>query len=119
MECKPKIINRKEVKPTSPSDGVYEYWLTNKDTPTENISYAYVIFEKGISSGEHIHSAEEIFYFVKGTGKIIVNNEEYDIKPDLCVYVPKNISHNIIGTKDSNIEVFVTIGSTEIETKYF
>lgn len=118
MNFKNIFIEKDKVKPDCPSEGVFEYWLVNKDLPSENVSLAIVKFGKNISSGSHRHNVEEIFYFLKGSGKVIVGTEERNIKPGLCVYIPKNILHNIIGTQNNSIEVIVILGGINIKTEY-
>jgi len=46
----------------------------------------------------HIDSYHHVFYFLKGVGVGYINNEEYEIKPELVVEIPAGIAHGYKNT---------------------
>jgi len=62
--------------------------------------------------GFEIHEDNDQFFrFEQGTGKVIIDGNEYDIKAEDAVIVPSGAKHNIINTSDSEALKFYTIYS--------
>jgi mannose-6-phosphate isomerase-like protein (cupin superfamily) len=117
MDFKEVFTEKNKIKPNCPVKGIAEYWLIDKNTPSENVSLLLVNFDKNISGDMHRHNVEEIFYFIKGSGEIIVGEKKQDIKPGLCVYIPKNVLHNVICGRENGIEAIVALGGVNIESE--
>lgn len=57
--------------------------------------------------GEEIHEQNDQFFrFEAGNGKVIVNNEEYDVKDGDCVIIPAGSSHNIINSGTNELKMY-------------
>ena len=73
------------------------------------------------SEGEfrnHIDPYHHVFYFIKGTGVGYINNEEYEIKPELIVEIPAGIDHGYKNTgKEQLILLTINIPKMELEKK--
>jgi len=53
----------------------------------------------GGSAPVHVHEGlEEIFYFIRGTGVVILNGEEIKVKAGSVVAIPPGITHGIRNT---------------------
>lgn len=52
--------------------------------------------------GEEIHTGDQFFRFEKGTGKVIIDGNEYQIKDGFAVIVPAGAKHNVINTSTSD-----------------
>ena len=44
----------------------------------------------------HAHT-DEIYYFIDGTGSMILDDEEIEVHPGVVVYVPRGMKHKAIG----------------------
>jgi len=64
------------------------------------------IIEQGSSSNPHLHDdAEEIFYVVSGTGRVKVGEEEEDIAPGSCIFIPPKTLHQLLNTGNVELKV--------------
>lgn len=50
------------------------------------------------------HSWPEMFIILKGKGKAIVHDEQFKIKPNTAIYIPRNSIHQVIAEED--VELF-------------
>ncbi|HEY82007.1 MAG TPA: cupin domain-containing protein [Dehalococcoidia bacterium] len=65
-----------------------------------------VIIGQGSSSNPHVHDdAEEIWYVVGGTGRVRVGEEEEEIGPGSCVFVPPKTVHQLLNTGQTELKV--------------
>ncbi|MBN2203026.1 MAG: cupin domain-containing protein [Candidatus Aenigmarchaeota archaeon] len=56
----------------------------------------------------HKHDADEVYLFLKGSGKIIIDKKKLTVKKDDLVTVPSNKYHRVINTGRNDL-VFLTI----------
>ena len=78
-----------------------------KDT-TENDNFRKVLFTTSLSQlvlmalkpnediGEEEHDVDQFFRIDEGSGKVIINEKEYDIKDGSAFVIPANTKHNVI-----------------------
>lgn len=66
-------------------------------------------FRRGKRSGMHKHSVEECFFILRGRGKAMINGNEYELEPDICLYCPTGTPHDFINT--SNCESLVLLAN--------
>ena len=71
-------------------------------------SFSQAIIPPRCSSRPHYHlEAEETFYFIKGKGKMIVENREFDIAPGDAVLIMPSERHQILNSSENNLEFIV------------
>lgn len=64
------------------------------------------IIEQGSSSNPHLHDdAEEVFYVISGTGRVKVGEEEEDIAPGSCIFIPPKTLHQLLNTGHEELKV--------------
>lgn len=61
--------------------------------------------------GEEVHNVDQFFRFEQGTGKSIVDGNEYEVKDGDAIIVPAGAKHNIINTSNSDLLKLYTIYS--------
>jgi mannose-6-phosphate isomerase-like protein (cupin superfamily) len=50
----------------------------------------------------HSHAGqEEVYFFVGGTGKMIVDDQEFDVQSDDVVFIPDGAFHKVINTGEA------------------
>ena len=55
---------------------------------------------------EHQHGTEqELLFFFEGTGKVLVNGEEYPVQPGTMVYAGQQNAHKIINDTDQDLKM--------------
>ena len=72
----------------------------------EKISVGLGIYRKGENAEWHAHpESEEVMYFTKGRGVILLENgEKAEIVPDTVTYVPIGERHKIENTGEDSLE---------------
>lgn len=64
----------------------------------------------------HAHSHddhEEVYYIIKGQGRIIVDGDDEPIHDGDCIYIPVGSMHQIINDSDEKIEFLAFAGNTK------
>ncbi|OGZ22419.1 MAG: cupin [Candidatus Nealsonbacteria bacterium RIFCSPLOWO2_01_FULL_41_9] len=62
--------------------------------------------------GEEVHETlDQFFRFEKGTGKVVLEGEEFEVKDGFAAVVPAGTKHNIINTSSSEPLKLYTIYS--------
>ena len=62
--------------------------------------------------GMEVHAENDQFFrFEKGTGKCIIDGDEYDLKDGVAIVVPSGAEHNIINTSETEDLKLYTIYS--------
>ena len=73
---------------------------------TTKMWFGLSIIDAKSRSNPHRHNdAEEIFYVISGKGKIRVDQEEENVGPGSCVFVPIGMEHQLINENDEIFKV--------------
>jgi len=75
----------------------------------ENLEFLeYHMLQPGGKLEEHTNDHyEEIYYILKGSGIMLVDKKEYEIKQDDAIYIPKTVIHGIINNTQDFINYLV------------
>ncbi|PIR93992.1 cupin domain-containing protein [Candidatus Falkowbacteria bacterium CG10_big_fil_rev_8_21_14_0_10_39_11] len=66
----------------------------------------------GEEIGAEVHDDHDQFFrFEVGAGKVMIDDNEYEVKADDAVVVPAGAKHNVINTSDSEVLKLYTIYS--------
>lgn len=86
---------------------------------TKRISLVLSKVKVGGKSNPHSHdTSEEVFYVISGRGKMIVDDEECEIEPGSCIYIPVGSVHQLINTCDETLNV-ATVASPPWQREKF
>ena len=96
---KTRIIRCTQAKLKEVTPGLHEKIVFDK-TLTEELIIILVVLDTGAKTEVHIHKGEEAFYILEGEGRGIVGDKEYSLKPDSCLYIPANTTHQVINIGD-------------------
>lgn len=79
-----------------------------KPNPASRISAVELawFFEGGRTVRHTSRSTEEIFYFVRGNGTVVLDGTAYDAAPGSAFLVPRNVTHEIRNTGDGAMAHF-------------
>jgi mannose-6-phosphate isomerase-like protein (cupin superfamily) len=55
----------------------------------------------GEDIGLEVHGVDQFFRFEKGKGKVIIGNNEYEVKDGDVIIVPAGMPHNVINTSET------------------
>lgn len=63
----------------------------------------------GEEIGEEVHHLDQLLFFVAGSGKAVLNDEELEFSQGQCVIVPAGTKHNFINTSDNEAVKLFTV----------
>lgn len=76
----------------------------------ENLQLVLMSLKPGEDIGSEVHNENDQFFrFDLGSGKVVINETEYEVKDGDAVVVPAGTEHNVINTSDSDDLKFYTI----------
>ena len=105
-----KIVRKEDVTPIKNADGELFYEMLGRGVNLGNAihhSVGHVEVLKGFSTNKHYHPiAEETYYFIKGIGKMIINNKEFIVKPGDVVLINSNDTHQLFA-ENEDVEAIV------------
>jgi len=68
----------------------------------ENLQLVLMSLKPKEDIGEEIHEENDQFFRIdKGTGKVLINETEYDVSDGDAIVVPKGANHNVINTSET------------------
>lgn len=73
---------------------------------TEKSQLVVMSLLPGEDIGEEVHDVDQFIRIEEGSGKAVLDGEEYDIEDDFAVVVPAGTSHNIINTGDEAMKLY-------------
>jgi quercetin dioxygenase-like cupin family protein len=104
-----KIVQLNEIKGMTFPAGRTTRVLTGRDLlPAKNFTAGYVVIQPKGKVPLHAHSNEEIYIFVRGTGKIKVESKEEIVEAFSAIYIEPNTEHLLENIGDDEmIMIFV------------
>ncbi len=61
----------------------------------------------GEEIGSEVHPENDQFFrFEAGSGKVVINNTEYEVSDGDAVIVPKGSTHNVINTGEESLKLY-------------
>jgi len=71
-----------------------------------NFEWGIIVFKPGQELGKHCHNeVEEHFYFLEGSGKMVVEGQTYDATPGAAFRLDPPECHNIINDGDTDLRL--------------
>lgn len=63
--------------------------------------------------GEEVHEVDQILVFIEGSGKAIINNDQYEISPGDLFVVPAGTLHNFTNDSEIKLKLFTIYAPPE------
>jgi mannose-6-phosphate isomerase-like protein (cupin superfamily) len=100
-----EVVNRKNAAPFTTKDkSEIRDILSPRNSSIRNQSLAEARVLPGMSTEDHIHpKAEEIYYILKGKGRIRIEGEERDIRPGDAIALQPGKRHKIWNTGTTDL----------------
>ena len=90
-----------------PSRGYVNVSLTPDNTPYDGFSSGTQLLPPGCHVREHGHQQNhELIFIYEGTGKCIIEEEEYDVKPGSTILFGRYAKHIIENTGKEDMKLF-------------
>ena len=75
------------------------YLIDPESSPSKNLKAGFtIVYAGGKTTGHSHHDHEEVYYVLQGKGKMVVGEEEYDIRSGDTLYVPFGLFHTTYNT---------------------
>ena len=90
-----------------PANGYAEVLVSKRNDPSiKDLSAGIQVIGPRSFIREHQHGTEqELLFFFEGTGKVLVNGEEYPVQPGTMVYAGQHNAHKIINDTDQDLKM--------------
>jgi mannose-6-phosphate isomerase-like protein (cupin superfamily) len=77
-------------------------------TPTASMAVGIVILPPETEQPKlsHHDESEEVYYIVRGKGRFVLDEEEYDVEAGTAVYVAPGVGHRAINSGTEEMEMF-------------
>jgi mannose-6-phosphate isomerase-like protein (cupin superfamily) len=73
----------------------------------KNMQLVLMTLKPGEDIGEEVHNdIDQFFRFEAGNGKVIINDNEYDVTDGSSIIIPQGSKHNIINTGDKALQMY-------------
>lgn len=106
------IINRTQAATLNTPHGSEIRPLLDRTTsPIERCSLAEEILPPGRAVGRHYHlETEEIYYILRGTGEMIIDDERREVAPGDAVFIPRETKHSLVNTGTEAMTILLVSG---------
>ena len=113
-----KVVNRKDIVPFITLDNsIIRELLAYRNSALKNLSLAEAVVQPGSETHLHFHKkAQEIYYILKGRGRIQVGNKKRLVKKDDAILILSRQRHKIKNVGRTNL-IFLCICSPAYEHK--
>lgn len=80
----------------------------------KHLQLVLMTLQPGEEIGAEVHDTHDQFFrFEEGKGKLVIDDNEYEIKDDFGVIVPAGAKHNVINTGDEPLRLYTIYGPPE------
>lgn len=86
--------------------------------PAKELRINIARFQPGTGATPHTHEWEHAMYFVQGTGKMVIADEEAVVKVGMLAFVPRGAAHSIVNTGNEELVVWAVSGPPKTEAGY-
>lgn len=92
--------------------------LVNKDYrrvlyTAKNSQLVLMSIEPGDEVGEEIHPLDQFIRIEQGEGKIIIDDNEYEVREDFAAVIPQGAKHNVINTGTIPMKLYTVYSPAE------
>ncbi len=85
----------------TPDGTMRDSFIINKETcGAQGMTAGLVFVRPHDKNHEDVHEVEELFYIVKGKGKITYDGKPLDVEAGDMVYMPAHVAHRVINDSD-------------------
>tara|TARA_B110000116_G_scaffold208554_1_gene184025 strand:+ start:177 stop:524 length:348 start_codon:yes stop_codon:yes gene_type:complete len=82
-----------------------ETYVLEDNNLLEHMTLSKTTLKPNQSTRGHLHDdLEEVYFFTKGEGKMVLGEEEFDVKAADIVLIPQGKFHRVINDKNEPIE---------------
>lgn len=72
---------------------------------TPDLQLVLMSIRPGSEIGEEVHEGSQFLRIGAGTGKVVIDGDEFDIKEDFGIVIPGGSKHNLLNTGSVDMKV--------------
>ena len=96
-------VNTKEIGGEITKDN--ETYVLEDNNLLEHMTLSKTTLKPNQSTKGHLHDdLEEVYFFTKGEGKMVLGEEEFEVKAADIVLIPQGKFHRVINNKNKSME---------------
>jgi len=69
------------------------------------LTFSFAIIPPGSKTHNHKHDRGEVIYVVTGRGEVLINGETHKIEPDVVLWIPKNVMHQVKNFSEESMKL--------------
>lgn len=73
---------------------------------TKNSQLVLMSLKPNEDIGEEVHDVDQFFRIEKGYGKVIIDDNVYEVKEDFVIIVPAGAKHNVINESNEEMKIY-------------
>ena len=102
-----KILRKAESPRYQRKEGITSYLLASRRTAgSKHLTTTLVEIEPGGKQRVHRHEPEQIYFIIEGAGLMAVDDDQEEVGPGDCVFIPSGASHGLENHTDSLLRYF-------------
>jgi len=90
------IIKQEKMREILIEVGKFKDIVTYENSGSKTLRLGVLELDPKRSINLHKHPCEEVFYFLEGNGKFVVEKKEFEVLKGDAVYIAENIAHKVI-----------------------
>ena len=116
MSRKLRVVREEEGETFFQPGSVAKMLISPKLTGSKGMDLGILRLDSQKETKPNVHPvSEELFYILKGKGKIIVEDEMGEISAGMSIYIPPNVSHVFVNTGEEPLEFILMHSPPERE----
>jgi len=100
-----KVWEVKGYKVPPPTERTLKMLFSPELGNTDKVTVLASLIPPGGTTGLHSHDVDEIIYIASGRGIHVEGDEEHPVEPDMVLYAPAKIAHEVRNTGDETIKL--------------
>lgn len=92
-------------KVPSPYERVIKHIFAPDKRGINELTFSFAIIPPGSKTHNHKHDRGEVIYVVTGRGEVSIDGETYEIEPDVVLWAPKNVMHQVKNPGEESIKL--------------
>ena len=91
--------------PPPPTERTLKILFSPELGTTDKVTVLASFIPPGGTTGLHSHDVDEIIYIASGRGVYVEGDKEHPVEPDVVLYAPAKVAHEVRNTGDETIKL--------------
>jgi len=96
-----------ELADVAPIELRHDSWsrvlISDRTVDGNETCLGYSVFGPGLVTADLSHSVDELCFVVSGGGKIRLETEEVEVRPQSALFIPARVWHTVVNDRDEDL----------------